>query len=72
MEYEIRRRKMMRAAVKKELCIGCGFCARSCRRVFRMTDDWTAEVYADVTEDTLELAQFAALKCPIKAITLEE
>ena len=28
--------------------------------------------FADVTEDTLELAQFAALKCPIKAITLEE
>ena len=58
----------MRAYVDKELCIGCGFCAATCPKVFRLDDNDKAEAVADTTEETKAYVQEAIDGCPVCAI----
>lgn len=62
----------MHASIDRDGCIACGQCSAICPKVFRMADDGFAEVYAQVTEETLEKAQEAAEFCPVSVITVEE
>lgn len=62
----------MKAMIDRDGCIGCGLCADICPEVFRMDDENKAEVYAQVTADTLDAATEAADSCPVSVITVEE
>lgn len=62
----------MKAEIDRDGCIGCGVCAGTCPEVFRMADDGLAEAYAEVTEETLDMANTAADSCPVSVISVEE
>ncbi|MGI6720028.1 MAG: ferredoxin [Anaerovoracaceae bacterium] len=62
----------MKATIDRDGCIGCGVCADTCPEVFRMADDGLAEVYAEVTSETLASAREAEESCPVSVITVEE
>lgn len=60
-------------AIINDGCIGCGLCTSTCEEVFRMNDDeGIAEVYAEVTPDTLDSAHEAEENCPVSVIEIEE
>lgn len=61
----------MKATIDRDGCIGCGMCADICPDVFRMDDEDKAEVYADVTDDTLADAVNAVESCPVSVIEME-
>jgi ferredoxin len=67
-----KRRITMKATIDRDGCIGCGVCADTCPEVFRMADDGLAEVYAEVTSETLASAREAEESCPVSVITVEE
>ena len=56
----------------QEGCIGCGLCAGSCPKVFRMGADGTAEVVARVPDIREDDVYIAAQNCPVQVITIEE
>ncbi|MCI6640085.1 MAG: ferredoxin [Pygmaiobacter massiliensis] len=56
----------------QEGCIGCGLCAGSCPKVFRMGADGTAEVVAPVPDIKEDDVYIAAQNCPVQVITIEE
>lgn len=62
----------MRASIDRDGCIGCGLCADTCPKVFRMADDGMAEVYTDpVPAEEEDAATEAADGCPVSVITVE-
>ncbi len=62
----------MKAAVDKDLCIGCGLCPSICPEVFEMGDDGLSHVIVDtVPEDVEDEAQDAAESCPVDAIAVD-
>ncbi len=62
----------MKAKVDRDGCIGCGICADTCPKVFRIDDEGLAEVYVDqVPEGAEESAVEAADSCPVSVITVE-
>ena len=61
----------MKARIR-EGCTGCGLCEITCPEVFRIKDDGLAEVYAEVTAETLDGAKDAAESCPAAVIDVEK
>lgn len=62
----------MKAYIKREGCISCGFCATTCPNVFRMADDGLAEVYVDEIPSTDEnSAREAQENCPVSVIDVK-
>ncbi|MEA4972492.1 MAG: ferredoxin [Candidatus Metalachnospira sp.] len=62
----------MKAYIKREGCISCGFCETTCPNVFRMADDGLAEVYVDEVPSTDEnSAREAQENCPVAVINVE-
>ena len=62
----------MKAFVDQDTCMGCGLCAGTAPDVFRMTDNGTAEAYADTTDANKDDVQAAIDGCPVSAIREEE
>ncbi|NMB27312.1 MAG: ferredoxin [Tissierellia bacterium] len=62
----------MKAAVDKEICIGCGLCPSICPEVFSMDDDGLAVAIDEEIDDNLiDSAKEAEESCPVDAITVE-
>lgn len=62
----------MKISVDKDLCIGCGLCASSCGKCFRMGDDGKAEPVEESCEcSDCNLNEIAA-SCPGSAITVSK
>ncbi|MPM73555.1 Ferredoxin [bioreactor metagenome] len=62
----------MKAYIKREGCISCGFCETTCPNVFRMADDGLAEVYVDEVPSTDENSAIEAQEnCPVAVINVE-
>ncbi len=63
----------MKAYIKREGCISCGFCVTTCPNVFRMADDGLAEVFADPVPATDEISAIEAQEnCPVAVIKVEQ
>lgn len=62
----------MEAIINRSGCISCGLCTNICPEVFRMADDGLAEVYGDITDETMDTAKEAAEGCPVTVIAIEE
>ena len=62
----------MRAFIDQDTCMGCGLFAGTAPDVFRMTDNGTAEAYADTAEANKDDVQAAIDGCPVSAIREEE
>jgi len=62
---------MMKAVIDRSGCIGCGLCADTCPKVFRMADDGLAEVIADVDASDEDSVTEARDSCPPSVITLK-
>ncbi len=61
---------MRKPKVNKDLCIGCGLCESLYPEVFRLGEDFKAEVVG-ICEDE-EKCQEAIDSCPVTAISWEE
>ncbi len=57
---------MMKAVVDKDVCVGCGLCTSTAPDVFQMTDEGTAEAYAEGEAAAIEQA---IDDCPVSAIS---
>jgi ferredoxin len=63
----------MKAAVDKDLCMGCGVCVDLCPEVFEMDEDNKAEVKATpVPPEAEDSCREAAEQCPSEAIKIED
>lgn len=64
----------MKFKVDKDLCIGCGACARICEEVFEITDDGYATAKdEEVNNDEIKENAISALEsCPTSAIDEEK
>lgn len=61
----------MKAAVDRDVCIGCGMCESLCPDVFQLDDEVISTVLVEVIPPQSELcAQEAQEQCPVSAITL--
>lgn len=59
----------MKLEVNKDTCIGCGFCASTCPKVYDLNDDGFAYVKVDeIPKDLEEDAIDAKEGCPTGAI----
>ena len=61
----------MKATVN-EGCISCGMCVATCPEVFRITEDGTAEAYAEVEPQYMSTAEQARDDCPVSVIDIDE
>ncbi|PIR67141.1 MAG: ferredoxin [Parcubacteria group bacterium CG10_big_fil_rev_8_21_14_0_10_36_14] len=61
----------MKIKIDKDLCIGCGTCAALCDEVFKLNDEFKAELKAGANLDTPCLKE-AIEACPVEAIKIEE
>ncbi len=52
-------------SVDKEKCIGCGACAGTCAKSFKMVDG-----KAEFTGEKADCTEAAASSCPVNAITI--
>ncbi|HNX23516.1 MAG TPA: ferredoxin [Spirochaetota bacterium] len=60
----------MKAAVDKDLCIGCELCTQTCPEVFKM-EDGTAVAYTNPVPPANEAAaKQAADECPVNCISI--
>lgn len=53
-------------------CIGCGLCTELCSEVFRLSEEGTAEVYAQPNDELTADVENAAKSCPVSVIHLEK
>ena len=60
----------MKAAVDKDLCLGCGLCVDVCPDVFEMADDGKAVTKVDPVPPRRRRPRDAAEQCPVTAITV--
>ena len=61
----------MKAAVDKDLCIGCELCTQTCPEVFKM-EGGTAVAYRNpVPPENTDTAKQAADDCPVSCISIE-
>jgi ferredoxin len=67
-------RVIMKATVKKDICIGCGLCVDICPEVFVMDDEFNiAKTIVDrVPAERKDTCKDAATNCPVEAIVVEE
>ena len=56
----------------EEGCTGCGLCETICEEVFRMNDDYLAEVYGEVTPENETEVEEAIESCPVEVIAWVE
>jgi ferredoxin len=62
----------MKASIERDGCIACGVCVEVCPQVFYFADDGLADVKAEVTKDTQEMAIEARDSCPVSVINIED
>lgn len=64
---------MMKVAVNKDACIGCGACAAICEALFTLNDEGLSTLKKEeVKEEEKQEVRDAAESCPTGAITVEE
>ena len=62
----------MKAAVDKDLCLGCGLCPDICPEVFEMDGDKAVAKVVQVPAGAEDACRDAADQCPAEAIKMEE
>ena len=62
---------MLKIAIDRDLCIGCGNCESTAPEVFKVADDGIA-VVIDPKGAEDNLIKEAAESCPVDAISLED
>jgi ferredoxin len=61
----------MKVSVNRRLCAGHGLCAAAAPAVFKVNDDWIAEVLIEEPPESMrEAVEKAARFCPVNAITI--
>lgn len=64
---------VMKVRIDPALCAGHGQCEAAAPEVFRVNDDWLAEVLIDNPPESMRAAvENAARLCPVKAVLVEE
>jgi ferredoxin len=61
----------MRIKIDRELCIGCGSCASTASKTFKVDLEGRAVVIDDYGDDD-ETIKMAIESCPVQAITMDE
>ena len=61
---------MVKISVDKDACIGCGACVSACEEGFRMEDNKSVPVKAEV--DNISCQKEAADICPVNCIIVAE
>jgi len=61
----------MKAAVDKDLCIGCELCTQTCPGVFKMEDGNAVAYTNPVPAADENKAKQAADECPVNCISIE-
>jgi ferredoxin len=61
----------MKAAVDKDLCIGCALCTEICPEVFKMDDEVAVAYTNPVPSPNESTAKQAAEECPVSCISIE-
>lgn len=69
---EGKKRKLMKAVVDQEACVGCGLCADSCPEVFEMDGSVAKVIGETVPGDAEETCREAASACPVEAIKITD
>lgn len=63
----------MSILVRKDRCIGCGFCTNTADEVFKFGEDGLAEAdNSKVTDENIDDVEMAIEGCPVDAIVKEE
>lgn len=60
----------MKAAVDKDICIGCELCTQTCPEVFRMEDGIAVAYTNPVPAANENTAKQAADECPVSCISI--
>lgn len=62
----------MKAAIDRDLCIGCGLCATICSGIFAIDDEGQAVVVMELIPKEFEACtKEAKEQCPVSAINVE-
>jgi len=61
----------MKAAVDKDICIGCELCTQTCPELFKMEDGTAAAYRNPIPQENEAKAKQAADDCPVSCITIE-
>ncbi len=63
----------MSVLVRKDRCIGCGFCVHTADEVFSFGEDGLAEADNNkITDDNIEMVENAVEGCPVDAIVKDD
>jgi ferredoxin len=62
----------MKVSIERRLCAGHGQCEAAAPEVFRVSDDWLAEVLIEEPPESMwEAVERAARLCPVGAVNIE-
>ena len=61
----------MKVKIDREECIGCGFCANACPKIFQLDEEEKAAVVKQPDKSEEKCASEAAEGCPAAAISVE-
>ena len=67
-----RKKRVMKATVDQDTCIGCALCVQICPEVFKMEEDKAIVFVPVVPPEVAATCQEAAESCPVAAITITE